>query len=130
MTTTSDVPGRSEPGAAATQSRFERLIDGLVNGIVLPMVTKGVAFAIFAVLWIAFGVAMISSQGGLDAAWQWATSLPILVQAVVWLLFLPVMVGLWVWETSWPLAIRFAAVLALAGWSLLIFLPRKPGTRP
>jgi hypothetical protein len=33
-------------------------------------------------------------------------------------------VGLWVWETSWPMLIRLAVLIGLAGWSLLIFLPK------
>jgi len=57
--------------------------------------------------------------------------LPLIVQAVAWLLFLPVMVGLWVWETTWPLIVRLLVVLGLAGWNLLVFLPKAlQGARP
>jgi hypothetical protein len=34
------------------------------------------------------------------------------------------MIGLWVWETSWPMLLRLALVAGLAGWTLLIFLPK------
>jgi hypothetical protein len=55
----------------------------------------------------------------------------LLVQIVVWVLFLPVMVGLWVWETSWPLVVRLVVVIGIAGWNLLIFLPKAlQGARP
>jgi len=35
------------------------------------------------------------------------------------------MAGLWIWESSWPLLIRLLLVVGLAGWSLLIFLPKS-----
>jgi hypothetical protein len=34
------------------------------------------------------------------------------------------MIGLWIWETSWPLIVRVVLVVAIAGWNLLVFLPR------
>jgi hypothetical protein len=34
------------------------------------------------------------------------------------------MVGLWIWETTWPMALRLALVLGVAGWNLLVLLPR------
>ena len=46
----------------------------------------------------------------------------------VWLLFLPVMIGLWIWETTWPLLVRLVLVIGIAGWNLLIFLPRAAQT--
>jgi hypothetical protein len=52
------------------------------------------------------------------------------VQAGVWVLFLPVMVGLWVWETSWPIVVRLTLLIGVAGWNLLIFLPRALTARP
>jgi hypothetical protein len=53
------------------------------------------------------------------------------VQGLVWLLFLPVVVALWIWETTWPIILRLILVAGLAGWSLMIFLPRAlTGARP
>jgi cytochrome c oxidase assembly protein subunit 15 len=85
----------------------------------------GLAFVIFAAMWIALGAGLVWNQGGVDAAWAWIGSLPLLVQAVVWLLFLPVVGALWVWESSWPIIVRLVIVVGLAGWSLMIFLPRS-----
>jgi hypothetical protein len=45
-------------------------------------------------------------------------------QGVVWLLFLPLVVGLWIWETTWPLVARLALIVGIAGWNLIVFLPR------
>lgn len=102
---------------------IETVASGLGNSVGF-LAETGILFAIFAVLWVAFGAALIWSQGSLDAAWHWVRSLPLIMQGVVWLLFLPVMIGLWVWETSWPLVLRLMVVAGVAGWNLIIFLPR------
>jgi hypothetical protein len=110
---------------------MEQLITLVVDGIIVPvtgiiptLLSSGVLFALFALLWAGFGAGLVWSQGSLDAAWAWIGSLPLLLQGVAWLLFLPVVVALWAWETSWPLVIRLVVVVGLAGWSLAIFLPR------
>jgi hypothetical protein len=37
----------------------------------------------------------------------------------------------WVWETSWPLVVRLLVVFGVAGWNLLVFLPKSlQGGRP
>jgi len=102
---------------------IESVATGLGNGVGW-LAETGVLFGIFALLWVGFGVALVGSQGGLDAAWAWTRSLPLLLQGVVWLLFLPVMAGLWIWETTWPLALRLVLVLGVAGWNLLVLMPR------
>lgn len=102
---------------------IEPLASGLGNGIGW-LVDHGVLFAAFAALWIAFGAAVVLSQGSLDQAWAAIRGLPLVVQIVVWVVFLPVMAGLWVWETTWPLAVRLLVIASVAGWNLLVFLPR------
>jgi ABC-type amino acid transport system permease subunit len=67
---------------------------------------------------------LIFSQGSVDQAWQTVRGLPLIVQIAVWVLFLPVMIGLWVWETSWPLMVRLVLVIGVAGWNLFMFLPK------
>lgn len=106
---------------------MERVIDAVASGLgngIGWLAETGILFGIFALLWVAFGMALIWSQGSLDAAWQTIRSLPLIVQAVVWLLFLPVGVGLWIWETTWPMFLRLLLVIGIAGWNLLVLLPR------
>jgi hypothetical protein len=79
---------------------------------------------VFVVLWAMFGIALVVNQGGLDAAWAWLRSLPIVAQGVVALLVLPVAAGLWVWETGWPLVVRLAVVGGLAYATVAVFFPR------
>ncbi|HSK93405.1 MAG TPA: hypothetical protein VLA76_05030 [Candidatus Angelobacter sp.] len=112
---------------------MERVIEGTASGLgngIGFLAESGVLFVIFAILWIAFGVGLIWSQGSIDAAWQAVRGLPLLAQLAVWLLFLPVMAGLWIWETTWPMVVRLILVLGIAGWNLLIFLPRALTARP
>jgi hypothetical protein len=106
---------------------MEQIVDPVASGMgnsIGWLAEHGVLFAVFAVMWIVFAAGLIFSQGSVDQAWQTIRDLPLLVQIPVWVLFLPVMIGLWVWETSWPLIVRLALVVSLAGWNLLMFLPK------
>jgi len=110
---------------------MEEIISFVVDKIIVPItgvipivVESGLAFLVFAVLWVGFGYGLVASQGSLDAAWHWVRQLPLILQALVWVLFLPVLVGLWIYETTWPIVLRLVAIVGLAGWSLLIFLPK------
>ena len=116
VTPRSEVKGRMD-------GVIETLASGLGNGIGW-MAEHGILFVVFAALWVAFGAALIWSQGSLDQAWATIRGLPLIVQLGVWLLFLPVMAGLWVWETAWPLLARVVVIAGLAGWNLLVFLPK------
>lgn len=113
---------------------MEQVINTVASGFggsIGWLAEHGVLFFVFAVIWVAFGAGLVVSQGSLDQAWQTIRELPLLIQVFVWLLFLPVMVGLWIWETTWPLVVRLILVLGVAGWNLLVFLPKAAqGGRP
>ena len=110
---------------------METIIETIVAIVVVPfanlvpiLVSSGVALLIFALLWTAFGVALLRDRARLDDAWRWLSGLPLIVQGLAWLLFLPVLVGLRVWRARWPLTGRLVTIGGLAGWSLLIFIPQ------
>jgi hypothetical protein len=106
---------------------MEQLINTLASTLgngVGWLAETGALFVVFAVLWVAFGAAIIWSHGSLDGAWHWIGGLPLLLQGVVWLLFLPAVIALWIWETTWPLVVRLVLIAGIAGWNLLILLPR------
>lgn len=103
---------------------MEVIITALVDRILVPLIEGGGAFAIFAILWAAFAYALVARPGAIDGAWEGVRSLPLVLQALVWLLLLPVMVGLWIWETTWPVAVRVILLAGIAGWNILIFLPK------
>jgi ABC-type amino acid transport system permease subunit len=112
---------------------MEQIIETVASGFgnsVAWMAESGILFAIFAVIWIAFGAGLIFSQGSVDQAWQTIRELPLIVQIVVWILFLPVMIGLWIWETTWPLIVRLVLVVGMAGWNLFMFLPKALQAKP
>lgn len=113
---------------------MERVIETVANGAgntVGWLAETGILFVVFAAIWIGFAVALIWSQGSVDAAWQHLRNLPLIVQGIAWLLFLPVMLGLWIWESTWPLAVRLLLVAGIGGWNLLVLLPRwLQGGRP
>jgi hypothetical protein len=118
-------------------NRFERGVDRFVRWVILPvtgivpvLVRTGLLFVGFAVLWAAFFAALVLDPGALDRAWQAIAGLPLVAQAVVWLLFLPLTAGLWVWQTDWPLVARLLLVVGIAGWNLLTFLPRRGAAAP
>lgn len=105
----------------------EKLIEALAGGAgnsVAWLAEHGVLFVIFAALWLIFAASLVWSQDTLDQAWQTIRELPLITQIVLWVLFLPVMIGLWVWETTWPFVVRVALIVGLAGWNLFVFLPR------
>ena len=116
--------GQSTKGKSSMERVIETVATGVGNGIGW-MAESGVLFVIFAVVWIAFGAALVLSQGSVDQAWAAIRDLPLPIQAIVWVLFLPVMIGLWVWEQTWPLLVRLALVIGIGGWNLLVFLPRS-----
>jgi hypothetical protein len=110
---------------------MEQVITTIVNVTVVPLgnlagwlATSGAALVVFGALWIAFGAAIVWSQGSLDAVWAWLRDQHIVVQGLIWLVFLPVTVGLWIWETGWPMLVRVVLVAGLAGWTVLMFLPK------
>jgi hypothetical protein len=84
-----------------------------------------VVWLLFTVLWVAFVGALAFSPATLDEVWQAARRPAILIQAVVWLLFLPIMAGLWIWQRPWAAAIRLMLLLAIAVWNVFLFFPRS-----
>lgn len=103
---------------------MELIISGLVDRMLVPFIEAGGAFIVFTIIWAAFGYLLVASQGSVDGAWKEIRSLPIVLQGLMWLVFLPVMAGLWIWDTTWPVALRLLLVVGIAGWNLMIFLPK------
>ncbi len=95
-----------------------------VTGVIPTLVSSGVLLAVFATIWLGFGAALVADQSALEEAWRSLGTLPLPVLGLAWLLFLPPMAGLWVWATSWPDVVRLVLIAGLAGWNLLVFMPR------
>ncbi len=89
-----------------------------------------VAFSVLTLLWLGFGFALMFNRDLLDSVWQSFLSWPLILQAFVGLLVLPVVIGLWIWETSWPVLLRWVLVLGLAWVTIYTFFPGKARKQP
>jgi hypothetical protein len=87
--------------------------------VTFPRVLSTYAIVIFALLWVGFAVALVVDREWLDLLWNWVRALPAVAEIIVWVLFLPIMVGLWIWESSWPNLVRLFAFSGIVGWTLL-----------
>ncbi len=116
--------------------RFGKLlsgsIEGLVRWVIVPvtgvipfLVSSGILLIVFGAIWLGIGAALVANQGALEEAWRSIGALPVPVLGLAWLLFLPPMAGLWVWTTSWPMVVRLVVIAGIAGWNLLVFMPRR-----
>jgi hypothetical protein len=83
-------------------------------------------FGVFLILWVAFAAALIFNHGALDTVWHWLLGLPLILKVILWVLFLPVMVGLWIWESDWALWLRLLLVIVIAVGNLAAFSPKPP----
>jgi hypothetical protein len=83
------------------------------------------AFAILALLWLAFGIALVFNREMLETTWQLFRGWPLVGQLLVALLTLPVVAGLWIWNTSWPVWLRLVLVIGLAWMTVYTFFPKK-----
>ncbi len=117
---------------------MENVITTLVDGILVPLIdatviplaalvtflaSSGLLLLVFAGLWLAFAVALVREPASVDRAWARVRTLPLLVQALAWLFFLPVLAGAWIWRRSWPRVARYVLIAGIAGWNLLVFMP-------
>ena len=116
---------------------METLITALIYVTVVPltapiplMVSSGLLLVLFAAIWVAFGRALMSDRPAVDRAWLRIRRLPLAVQAIVWLLFLPPMAGLWIYRRPWRAAYRLTLIGGLGAWNLLVFLPDPLITPP
>jgi hypothetical protein len=87
------------------------------------------AFIILSALWLAFAAALVFNRDLLETAWISLRSWPLLVELAVWLLALPVVLGLWIWQTGWPVLLRLVLVLGLAWVTVYTFFPWKSTRR-
>jgi hypothetical protein len=77
------------------------------------------AIAIFVVLWVGFVIALVVDRGFLDTLWNWVRALPLVAEIIVWVLFLPITVGLWIWQSSWPALLRLLGFGGIVVWTLV-----------
>jgi hypothetical protein len=111
---------------------MDQIIVTIIESTVVPVTSaipflaaNGILLAVFVAVWALFGYALLRDRPSLEDAWVRLRHSPLIVQGLAWLLFLPVLAGLWIWRARWPLAWRLALIAGLAGWNVLVFLPRS-----
>lgn len=87
--------------------------------VTVTRVLSTYAIVIFAILWVGFAIALVVNREWLDLLWNWVRALPSVAEIIVWVVFLPIMVGLWIWESSWPALVRLLAFAGIVVWTLL-----------
>jgi hypothetical protein len=136
--TAADRAGKSRAKRSAPPNVTGPALKGLAIFVALAAFGLGIALVagatsvfnvvvwlLFTVLWVAVVGALAFSPATLDEVWRAARRPAILIQAVVWLLFLPIMAGLWIWQRPWAAAIRLMLLLAIAVWNVFLFFPRS-----
>jgi hypothetical protein len=77
-------------------------------------------------MWGAFFVLLFADR--LDGLWSAIRDLPLLVEVVVWVVFLPWVLGTAVWTSSWPVGLRVLLIGCFAiGWTIAS-IPREKRT--
>ena len=77
------------------------------------------ANVIFAILWIGFAIALVGNREWLDLLWNWVRALPAVVEIIIWVLFLPIMVGIWIWESSGSALVHLFGLAGIVLWTAL-----------
>jgi len=93
--------------------------DSSFLSVTVPRVLSTYAIVTFTILWVGFAIALVVNREWLDLLWNWGRALPSVAEIIVWVFFLPIMVGLWIWESSWPALVRLLAFSGIVGWTLL-----------
>ena len=87
--------------------------------VTFPRALTIYANVVFVILWVGFITALLVDRAWLDALWGWAGALPLVPRIIVWVLFLPILVGLWIWESDWSTFARWVGFAGIVGWTLL-----------
>jgi hypothetical protein len=74
---------------------------------------------------VAFVYYLVTDPSRLNELWAWSRSLPLLVQGVLWLLFLPWMIALLIWSLPWAFAVRIVLVVAMLVFTQYLMFPFK-----
>lgn len=117
MACTTKGPGTFLSGLALLSGRVTMRGSSFWN-VTVSRVLSTYAIVIFAMLWVGFAIALVVNPGWLDSLWNWVRTLPSVAEIILWVLFLPIMVGLWIWESSWSVLVRLVAFAGIVAWTL------------
>jgi len=87
--------------------------------VTLPKIMTVYANLVFLALWVGFIVAIFSNRDWLDLLWYWVQALPFLPKIIIWILILPIMVGLFIWKSSWSMVATAFGYAGIVIWTLM-----------
>ena len=94
--------------------------------VAVPMHVPGSAWlAAMAGLWGAFVTLLVVSPSTLDDAYDWLRGLPLVWEALMWIVTLPWTVAYLVYETSWEHWVRVLVVALVVSVHLSASAPRR-----
>lgn len=82
-------------------------------------------FGLSTAIGVAFAYYLFADPTRLTMVWEWTRSLPLLVQLVVWLLFLPWMAALWIWTLPWAVPVKMVLVIGTLLFTEYLMWPFK-----
>jgi hypothetical protein len=77
------------------------------------------ASGVFVVLWVGAAIGLAGGGAPFDQAWAWIWGLGTVAAVVVWILFLPICIGLWLTQASLPMLVTILVVALLVAWTAL-----------
>ncbi|MGA7280734.1 MAG: hypothetical protein WBZ40_03030 [Acidimicrobiia bacterium] len=77
----------------------------------------------FIALWIGFLALQVSTPDALDRIWAGIVDLPIIIEAAVWIGFLPIVVALAVMQAGWVLWLQLIVIAACVIWTTIGLRP-------
>ena len=102
-----------------------------MKGAIIAGQTTGEALFSIGIFLMSIGVTgafvyyLVTDPSRLAELWTWTRSLNILLQGVIWLLFLPWMIALAFWVAPWWMPIRLVLVIGALGWTEWLLWPWK-----
>jgi hypothetical protein len=87
--------------------------------VTVPRVMTIFANTVFAALWVGL-ILTLTANGDLpEMLWDWVQALPLVPRIIMWVLLLPIMVGVWIWQSDWSSFGRLLGLAGIIGWNLL-----------
>jgi hypothetical protein len=66
------------------------------------------------IFWIAFAALWIFDSSVLGSIFHWIQGIPLILEIIVWIVFLPWVFSLWILQTSLPLWLRIVIIVVIA----------------
>ena len=87
--------------------------------VTVPRILGTYGIVIFAMLWVGFAIALVGNREWLDLLWNGVRGMPTVVEIIIWVLFLPIMVGIWIWESSGSALVHLLGLAGIVVWTTL-----------